>query len=177
MDNRSDDNLLTSLHEAFNSRETVPDEVLFAALREAIAAREDVPPDFVAAAKNSYAWHNIDAELAQLAYDSGQEPVAGLRSESASIRALSFVSACLSIEVEITGDTLLGQIIPAQPGTVEMHTLDGDTVAAPVDEAGCFAVEPKPVSPFRLRCHIATQPDVLTGWVTLLTRLHNPPRS
>ena len=148
MDNRSDDTLL-------------------AALREALAAREAVPPDFVAAAKNAYAWHSIDAELARLAYDSSQEPAAGLRSESASIRALSFVSARLSIEVEITGDSLLGQLIPAQSGTVEIHALDGGTVTVPVDEVGCFTVEPKPGSPFRLRCHTGTQADVLTGWVTL----------
>jgi hypothetical protein len=144
-----------------------PDDTLLTALREALAAREAVPPDFVAAAKNAYAWHSIDAELARLAYDSSQEPAAGLRSESASIRALSFVSARMSIEVEITGDSLLGQLIPAQPGTVEIHALDGGTVTVPVDEVGCFTVEPKPGSPFRLRCHTGTQADVLTGWVTL----------
>jgi hypothetical protein len=167
VDNRSDDNLLTTLREALNARETMPDEVLLAALRVALAAREAVPPDFVAAAKNAYAWHSIDAELAQLAYDSSQESAAGLRSESASIRALSFVSARLSIEVEITEDSLLGQLVPVQSGTVEIHALDGGTVTVPVDEAGCFIVEPKPGSPFRLRCHTGTQADVLTGWVTL----------
>jgi hypothetical protein len=167
--NRSDDNLLTALREALAAREAMPDEVLFAALREALAAREAVPSAFVAAAKNAYAWHSVDAELAQLTYDSGREmePAAGLRSESASIRALSFVSAHLSIEVEITGDSLLGQLIPAGPGTVEIQALDGGTAAVPVDEAGCFTVEPKPGSPFRLRCHTGTQADVLTGWVTL----------
>jgi hypothetical protein len=148
VDNRSDDNLLT-------------------ALREALVAREAVPPDFVAAAMNAYTWHSIDAELAWLAYDSSHEAAAGLRSESASIRALSFTSARLSIEVEITGDTLLGQLIPAQSGTVEIYALDGGAVIVPVDEAGCFIVEPKPGSPFRLRCHTGVQTDVLTGWVTL----------
>lgn len=143
------------------------DENLLSALREALEAREAVPPAFVTAAKNAYTWHSIDAELAQLAYDSAQEPAVGLRSESASIRALSFVSAHLSIEVEITGDSLLGQLIPARPGAVEIQALDGGTVTVPVDEAGCFTVEPKPGSPFRLRCHTGTQTDVLTGWVTL----------
>jgi hypothetical protein len=170
--NRSDDNLLTALREALAAREAVPDEVLLAALREALAAREAVPPAFVAAAKNAYAWYDIDAELAQLTYDSEREtePTASLRSESASIRALSFVSANLSIEVEITGDSLLGQLIPAGPGTVEIQTSDGGTVTVPVDEVGCFTVDPKPGHTFRLRCHTestGTQTDVLTGWVTL----------
>ena len=46
------------------------DEELLAALGEAIRAREAVPEWFVETGKNAYAWHNIDAELAQLTYDS-----------------------------------------------------------------------------------------------------------
>ena len=161
MADRSDENFFIALREVL-------------AAHEAVAAREAVPPDFVAAAKDAYAWHSIDAELAQLTYDSRQEAAAaGLRSESASIRALSFASAHLSIEIEITGGSLLGQFIPARPGTVEVQVLDGGAVTVPVDEAGCFTVDPKPDSTFRLRCHTGhtgTQTDVLTGWVTLLVR-------
>lgn len=174
MANRSEENFFIALREALAAHEAVPDEALLAALHEAIADREAVPPAFVAAAKGAYAWRNIDAELAQLTYDSQQEgAAAGLRSESASIRALSFASAHLSIEVEITGDTLLGQLIPARPGTVEVQAFDGGTATVPVDEDGCFTVDPKPGSTFRLRCHTGhtghtgTQADVLTGWVTL----------
>ena len=46
------------------------DDELLAALGEAIRAREEVPEWFVETGKNAYAWHNIDAELAQLTYDS-----------------------------------------------------------------------------------------------------------
>ena len=46
------------------------DEQLLGALREAMRARQAVPSWFVAMGKNAYAWHNIDAELAQLTYDS-----------------------------------------------------------------------------------------------------------
>ena len=46
------------------------DEQLLAALGEAVKAREAVPEWFVETGKNAYAWHNIDAELAQLTYDS-----------------------------------------------------------------------------------------------------------
>ena len=169
MPNRSDENFFIALREALAAHEAVPDEALLAALHEAVADREAVPPAFVAAAKGAFAWRNIDAELAQLTYDSWQEEAAaaGLRSESASIRALSFASAHLSIEIEITGGSLLGQLIPARPGTVEVQVPDGGTVTVPVDEAGCFTVDPKPAATFRLRCHTGTQTDVLTGWVTL----------
>jgi hypothetical protein len=144
------------------------DEELLAALGEALRARREVPEWFVETGKNAYAWHNIDAELAQLTYDSlvDRERAAAVRSEAASIRALTFTSARLSIELEVAESSLLGQIIPPRAGTLEVHTAAGVT-SSPVDEIGCFVVEPIPSSPFRLRCRTEDGADVLTGWITL----------
>ena len=144
------------------------DEELLAALGEALKAREAVPEWFVETGKNAYAWHNIDAELAQLTYDSSRDrdAVAAVRSEAASIRALTFTSVQLSIELEVAEGSLVGQIIPPRAGTLEVHTKAGVT-SLPVDEIGCFAVTPIPNSPFRLRCRTEDGTDVLTGWITL----------
>jgi hypothetical protein len=148
----------------------VDDEQLLAALGEAMRARQAVPEWFVETGKNAYAWHNIDAELAQLTYDSDSDTARGhmaaVRSETASIRALTFTSARLSIELEVAESSLLGQIIPPQAGTLEVHTTAGVT-SSPVDEIGCFVVDPIPSSPFRLRCRTQDGADVLTGWITL----------
>lgn len=144
------------------------DEELLAALGEAIRARQTVPEWFVETGKNAYAWHNIDAELAQLTYDSSrdQEVVAAVRSEAASIRALTFTSSRLSIELEVAEGSLFGQIIPPRAGTLEIHTTASVT-SSPVDETGCFEVDPIPTSPFRIRCRTGDGTDVLTGWITL----------
>jgi hypothetical protein len=149
------------------------DEELLTALREAMRAREAVPAEFIEMGKNAYAWHNIDAELAQLTYDSDRDAdlMASLRSETASIRALTFTSAHLSIEVEVTDESLVGQVVPIVPereGTIEVQAKAGATTTTSVDEIGCFAVSPKPASPFRLRYRAADGTDVLTGWITLL---------
>jgi hypothetical protein len=145
------------------------DERLLGALREAIRERQAVPSWFIETGKNAYAWHNIDAELAQLTYDSRDDrrEVAVMRSETASIRALTFTSAQLSMELEVTKDCLLGQIIPPRHGTIEAQTKTGAITTVPVDEIGCFAVDPIPASPFRLHCRTADGADVLTGWITL----------
>jgi hypothetical protein len=145
------------------------DERLLGALREAIRARQAVPSWFIETGKNAYAWHNIDAELAQLTYDSRDDrrEVAVMRSETASIRALTFTSAKLSMELEVTEDCLLGQIIPPRHGTIEVQTRTGAITTIPVDEIGCFAVDPIPASPFRLHCRTADGADVLTGWISL----------
>jgi hypothetical protein len=146
------------------------DEELLAALGEAFRAREDVPAWFVETGKNAYAWHNIDAELAQLTYDSDSEAdralTAAVRSEAASIRALTFTSAHLRLELEVTEGSLLGQIIPPGAGMVEVHTTAG-VASSPVDEIGCFGVAPIPPSPFRLRLRTEDGTDMLTGWITL----------
>ena len=42
------------------------DDRLLAALGQALKAREAVPSWFIETGKNAFAWHNIDAELAQL---------------------------------------------------------------------------------------------------------------
>jgi hypothetical protein len=62
------------------------DEELLAALREALAERQAVPPEFVEAAKNAFAWHNIDAELAELTYDSSRDAEAAPSAPSLSPR-------------------------------------------------------------------------------------------
>jgi hypothetical protein len=144
------------------------DDELLEALGEALRAREQVPEWFVETGKNAYAWHNIDAELAQLTYDSSrdQDAVSAVRSETASIRALTFTSAQLSVELEVTTGSLVGQIIPPRAGTLEVHTTAG-VASSLMDEIGCFAVTPIPSSPFRLRCRTEDGTDVLTGWITL----------
>jgi hypothetical protein len=143
------------------------DDQLLAVLGDAVRARQAVPDAFVEMGKGAYAWHHIDAELAQLIYDSRTDRIAAVRSETASIRALSFASAHLSRELEVTEDCLLGQVIPPRAGTLEAQTGAGASTTTTVDEIGCFAVDPIPASPFRLRFRAADGTDVLTGWVTL----------
>jgi hypothetical protein len=148
---------------------SLDDDTLLAALRAAIEARAAVPDSFVEAGRNAYAWHNIDAELASIAYDSLRDAGQGaaLRSEAASVRALTFQSARFSIEVELTDGALFGQLVPPQPGTAEVQTRSGQPVTAPIDEVGCFTFDPRPDGPFRLRCRTETQVDVRTGWVSV----------
>jgi hypothetical protein len=145
------------------------DEQLWEALRESMRARQAVPSWFIETGKNAFAWHNIDSELAQLTYDSQRDAheAAEMRAETASIRALTFTSAHLSLELEVTGNSVLGQIIPARGGMLEIHPRNAESTTTEVDELGCFSVEPIPPSPFRLRWRTAEGTDVVTGWITI----------
>ena len=150
-------------------RDDWDDERLLAALSEALKARHAVPSWFVETGKNAFAWHNIDAELAQLTYDSNEDrrEAAVVRSETASVRSLTFTSPHLTMELEVAASSVLGQIIPPRPGALEIHTRAGHISTTEMDEIGCFAVDPIPDSPFRLRCRTADGTDALTGWITI----------
>jgi hypothetical protein len=151
--------------------ESWDDDELLAALRGALAERAAVPRAFIEAGQGAFAWRDIDAELAQLTYDSARGPqaAAALRAqpEAAAIRALTFTSAHLTIELEVTPDALVGQVIPVQAGTVQVHVTSGPAAAFPADEIGCFSIQPIPAGPFRLYCRTAAGIDAVTGWVTL----------
>ena len=143
------------------------DAELLATLAEAVRAERAVPPAFVEAGKAAYTWRTIDAELAALVYDSASEPVL-TRAEVASLRALTFASAGLTIELEITDGGLLGQLVPPGRGEVEVQTAVGTAARVSADDVGFFAIRPVPTGRFRLRCHGHDHADeVVTTWVTL----------
>ena len=145
------------------------DDRLLEALRQAVAARQAVPAEFVAAAKNAFAWHNIDAELAQLTYDSIRDADYALstRTEAASIRALTFTSGHLTIELEVGTESLVGQIVPAQTALITIQPMTGAETDVQADEIGCFSIEPIPAGQFRLRCRTAAGVETITGWIAL----------
>jgi hypothetical protein len=145
------------------------DEELLTALRQAVRSREAVPPEFVEAGKRAFAWRTIDAELAELTYDSltSVEDALSMRAEPASIRALTFTSPRLTIELEVAGDSLLGQIVPGQPAVITVQPKSGASTVVDADEIGRFAMQPMPAGLFRLRCRTALGLETLTGWITL----------
>ncbi len=145
------------------------DDQLLALLKGSLQVQRDVPAEFTVAARNAYAWRNIDAELAQLTYDSMQDraPAPSVRSETASIRALTFTSDHLTIEMEVNGDSLLCQLVPADEATIKLQTHAGIIASIEVDEVGCFSIHPIPASAFRLRCGTTAGATVVTGWITL----------
>jgi hypothetical protein len=151
------------------------DDQLLAALREALQYERIVPAEFIAMGKAAFTWRGIDAELATLSYDSALAGagagLAGLRSESASLRYLTFTSGELTLEIEVTEDALHGQLVPPGPGQVEARTADGDVVTVDMNQVGGFTIRPIPPGSFRLYCHTTNGTNFLTSWLVL----RNPP--
>jgi hypothetical protein len=143
------------------------DDNLLAAVKVALESTEEVPARFIQTARASFAWHDIDAELAALTYDSASDLLAGTstRADPAALRNLTFEASELSIELEVIGDVLHGQLVPPQAGSVEIRLTDGASATTPVNEVGYFTAS-APAGPFRLHCS-AGDVVVQTEWITL----------
>lgn len=148
------------------------DEPLVEELRRVVELADPVPARVLEAARGSFSWRTIDAELAELAYDSavaaGGEAL--VRSAGGG-RVLTFESPGLSVEVEVTpsgsGRRLVGQLVPPQPAAIEIRHAAG-TLAVDADELGRFAADGIPGGPVSLVCRPADgSPAVATGWLVL----------
>jgi len=150
-----------------------PDDDLFLEELRALAAEGDpVPERVLAAARGTFTWRTIDAELAELAYDSAVDAERLLAVRSAdTIRLLTFETSELTIELEVAAEgdhrRILGQLAPAAVGTIELRHVGG-LLQLQTDELGRFTaddVEPGPVS-LRWR---GDEPGaaVTTEWVTI----------
>jgi multidrug efflux pump subunit AcrA (membrane-fusion protein) len=146
------------------------DDELLARLAEARQAADRVPREFIEAGKAAYAWRDIDAELAELVYDSALEEaqLAGqMRAEQAQLRALTFTAAALTIEIEVSDEALLGQLVPPEAGEVEVITPAGTAQLEPIDDVGFFTIRPVPAGSFRIHCRTASGTFVATNWLSL----------
>lgn len=144
------------------------DGALIAALREGLGASDPVPGDVSEFAKATFAWRDIDAALAELAFDSAEEDLpSGVRS-AATARMLSFQAGQWMIDVEFdeASGRVIGAISPEAAYTVEIHS-PGAYFTADSDEQGRF--EAAGVSPgaLSLVLRFTHGPVVKTQWVVL----------
>jgi hypothetical protein len=147
------------------------DTALLQELARVMATADPVPPDVVAAAKASFTWRTIDAELAELAFDSLLDADAVLVRGDDQPRLLTFANSSVTIElvvvIEAAGRRVVGQLVPEQQATIELvHS--GGTASAQADELGRFRAEPLGSGPMRLRVvPIMGGPVTETDWVAI----------
>jgi hypothetical protein len=129
------------------------DTALLRALGRAVEAHDPVPADVVAAAKASYTWRTIDAELAELSFDSLLEDSVQVRGHDQP-RLLTFEGASVTIELVVVAEAanrkLEGQLVPVQRAMVEVvHT--GGVESAQADDSGRFRADTLGAGPMRIR--------------------------
>lgn len=138
-------------------------------LRRAARLLDPVPERLVRQARYAYAFHTVDAELAELTFDSLAPEHAGAVRGPAGPRLLTFEAATLTVEIEVDEDgdglRLAGRISPPRAADVDVRSRDGErTVRA--DELGRFACDGLAAGPFGVRCRTGEE-TVVTDWVAV----------
>ena len=158
---------MTERHGGADVAASSDDELL--ALVGAALRSADAPPDHVTAgARAAFTWRTIDAELAELVFDSASD-LAGVRSETGN-RQVTFQAPGVEIEVMVIDDDrrrLVGQLIP--PGEAEIELVSGDSVRSVRSDAiGRFSVDEIEPGPVRIVVLGADgQRSVQTEWILL----------
>jgi hypothetical protein len=164
-----------------NDDSLVADHELDDELRRIAARLDPVPAALLHAAQAAFTWRGVDAELAELAFDSlaDRESLALVRGGDEP-RLLTFHAADLTIELEIRPPVrehppaagvehrLVGQLLPPGPARVEVRHPDG-VLTVEADELGRFAAERVSTGPISLRCQQAgaARGPVVTEWVPI----------
>jgi len=153
--------------------EPVDDDELMALLGEALADETAVSERRRTAARAAFTWRAVDAELAQLLHDSALEAGAAVRSGADGPRTLSFGHRGLTLEVEVDGEELLGQVIgagdaasAAGPATVMLERPEADALTTEADAGGFFRLAPVAAGPVRFVVEQGGS-SLTTPWVTL----------
>ena len=148
-----------------------PEDELENELRRLAARVDPVPPELLHAAVGAFAWRDIDAELAELVFDSLLDAdEATLVRGSPERRLVSFAGGGLTVDVEVTttgpARTIMGQIVPPQGGAIDIRRQQ-EIVTIEADELGRFRSGPLPPGPLSLRLRPAGGAPVVTDWLAL----------
>ncbi|MGJ5751691.1 hypothetical protein FB563_7294 [Streptomyces puniciscabiei] len=132
-------------------------------LRRAAGVLDPVPEALRQLALDAYALHDLDARIAELTFDSLVDalPVRGVPDAP---RMLTFSAGEVTVDVEVTEDGLIGQVLPPQSARIEV--LGGPRTARPVtvDTLGRFTSDTPPAGPFALRLRTGAE-VIVTEWL------------
>ena len=149
------------------------DDELLAALGQAVVERNGVSERRREAARAAYTWRSVDQELAELLHDSALDAGAAVRSSVDGPRSISFGRSGLTLEIEVEGDSVLGEVVgegaasdPTQPTTVTLLRPGGDERQVETDATGFFRLPCVGPGPTRFIVERAGW-TLTTPWVTL----------
>ncbi|MBT8202536.1 MAG: hypothetical protein HKN74_02550 [Acidimicrobiia bacterium] len=139
-----------------------PNDPTLDALKEVLADADGAPADVIQAAKDSFTWRTVDAELASLVFDSATDDLATVRGGTVADRQLTYQAGDVEIEVMVSGNHISGQLIPPRVGHVELAA-GAELLEARVDELGSFTFPDVPSGPVRLTIRVGDQ-TIATEW-------------
>ncbi|WP_367319354.1 hypothetical protein [Streptomyces sp. HUAS ZL42] len=132
-------------------------------LRQAAAILDPVPAELRRIAVEAYALHDLDARIAELTFDSLVDAIP-VRGATDVPRMLTFHTGQLTVDVEVTAEGLMGQVLPPQTAGIEVLSGPQTGVTLTADSMGRFTSDAPPTGPFALRLRTGDE-VVVTEWL------------
>lgn len=125
-----------------NETQRYDDEILMRNLRSGLDEADPRSPEVDEFARAAFGWRNIDAELAEIAYDSTEAGALDHVRSSATSRLITFETGNWSIDIEYhEGERRLsGQVAPTGQVDIELRIV-GSTRTTQTDEMGRFSFD------------------------------------
>ncbi|MGW3867422.1 hypothetical protein ACWEDZ_39115 [Streptomyces sp. NPDC005047] len=139
------------------------DGLLEEELRQAAAILDPVPAGLRQVAVDAFALHDLDARVAELTFDSLVDAIP-VRGETDPPRMLTFRSDGVTVDVEVTADGLIGQLLPPGPAGIEVLSGPRAHARLTADDMGRFTGDAPPAGPFALRLWTGGE-VVVTEWL------------
>jgi hypothetical protein len=149
------------------------DNVLLNRLHDMFSAHDAPPATVIGLAQGLYGLRHLDAELAALTSDSAVDaPEVAVRRSGTDVRLLTFESAELAIEIEVSGTgrsrRVVGQLVPGGPATLEARQPSAPQPRhAQADDRGRFEFESLAPEPLSLTWRRPGSRPVTTEWTGL----------
>lgn len=163
-DNTDDINDPINALDDINGIDDVAYDLLAEELRRAAGILDPVPAQLRQIAVEAFTLHDLDARIAELAFDSVVDAIP-VRGATDVPRMLTFHAGGVTVDVELSAQGLMGQVLP--PQTADIEVLSGPQAGSPLttDDMGRFTHGEPPSGPFALR--LRTGGGVLvTDWLT-----------
>ncbi|MFF0300071.1 hypothetical protein ACFYTV_05260 [Streptomyces sp. NPDC004562] len=135
---------------------------LEAELRQVAAILDPVPAQLREIAVAAFALHDLDARIAGLTFDSVVDAIPVRGAEDVP-RMLTFSAGEVTVDVEVTAQGLMGQVLPPRPARIEVLGGPQTAVTVDADAMGRFSSDAPLTGPFALRLRTGAE-VVVTEW-------------
>ena len=145
------------------------DDDLMDVLRAAAAQADPVPDLVLRQARAALTTRDLDAELAELAFDSDLAEAGAVRAAGEDVRLLSFESGRVSVELQVEyadGRVSLRGLVTGATGEAVIEVA-GERPPRPIDAEGWFTATGLPRGATRVKVTAADGTAVTTGWASL----------
>ncbi|GHE60819.1 hypothetical protein GCM10018771_48210 [Streptomyces cellulosae] len=141
----------------------VEEELLEEELRQAASLLDPVPPLLLQSAIDAFALRDLEARVAELTFDSLVDAIP-VRGAAAAPRMLTFSAGGTTLDVELTEEGMIGQVLPPSPARIDILTGPRPATTTTADDMGRFTAPVTPSGPFALRLHTPGE-VVMTEWL------------